>query len=200
MRRLTPEQLKEAGKSKTLSPEVIRRLGLRILRSHPEGIRQADLIKETELELAFDHVVPKDSVRNALWNLEVEFSPYVIKKKTSYRHVFLFPTEELQKLIDETFINAPIVITPKSLKDEIKALADQSREVRRKKLSLKVFDLYEAIENSGIEKMLQETQESDFRAMTVQEIEALVGIKNAISQFNQYRNQLVHSQSLRERT
>ncbi|WP_342439284.1 hypothetical protein NSS79_10425 [Paenibacillus sp. FSL L8-0436] len=66
-----------------MTPEQIREAAVEIIRKHPQGLRQIDLIKEIATiykdELASNDD-PKVKIRNAVWNIE-EKMPYAVSKQ-----------------------------------------------------------------------------------------------------------------------
>lgn len=197
MTRLTPGELKKSEKDRTITPEKIRRTGLRMLSAHPEGMRLAELFKETELELGFDYVIPEHSIKNALWNIVENYPEYVEKKKLSYRNVLLYPKKELIDLMISAYGTREDINKVNEVKEAVASYNVASQGIRQTLLTMKVMDIYRYIEQSELEDLLLEIQENDFKLLTVQEIEAIVGIKNSVAQLKNYRNQLAHGQSLR---
>ncbi|KAF6658916.1 hypothetical protein ACT3XG_14935 [Paenibacillus polymyxa] len=174
-----------------LTPEHVRRTALRLLAQFPSGIKQADLMRETELELSFDYVIPEHLIKNSLWNLADSFPEYVEKRKVSYRNVFLFPTNELFEFIRKAH--------PKFDRDgkNKKPSPPEKKNLLMGMVTYGAVTIQGAIQDANINEAIIEIQQNYLKELTIQEIEAIVSLKHTIEQFNNLRDKLVHMQSLR---
>lgn len=172
-----------------LEPEMIRRVALDILSNRKEGIKQAELFRATEAFLSLHYIVPDHSIKNALWDLSDRYSDFVIKKKPSYREVWLYPSS---KLIEESPIDLPEFAESvpykrhfelESVVREVAATssyaADDDAQVSQLAsiLSFKVLDLGRYAEFSEIDGVISELMDQYSTKLRPKDLEKLVELR-----------------------
>lgn len=182
-------------------PEDIRLKALDILAGKKEGIKQAELFKKTESALLTNHIVPEHSIKNALWDISDRYSDFVIKKKASYREVWLYPTDEL--------IAAAPLTQPSGLHfnseeeaaafDEV--VAEMSRhtedfKLKKSMLTARFMEAYRFIEFSDLLSIMAEVQLNYLNKLTPSEEETFFRMKFALKELREIRNEISHQGGL----
>lgn len=159
------------------TPEIIRESAIARLADYPEGIRQADLIAITEVEVSKKYTITEHAVKNAIWNLDEKFPDLVIKKKISHRNVIFLPTDNCIKKTNfkENFTEGLVKWPDEAL-----------NKARITILEAELTQLLRLIELGDIQTTFL-VQKSNFIGLSGKEIEAVVGIKHAIEQLKKYR-------------
>lgn len=189
-----------------LTPDDIREKALDILAGHRAGIKQADLFKKTETTLSADYVVPSHAVKNALWDLADRYESYVVKKKASYRDVWLYPTEALLEAVplsSSYYRSSNASFTVEESNEAYDAAVDQLMKEKQKKdeeplklkqevVAKKFLELYRHLEFSGILMDMADIQLNFLNQMTPSDQEDYFKLKFAFSELRRVRNNLVH--------
>lgn len=194
----------------TLTPDIIRETALNLLARNPGGIRQSDLFKLTEQEIAFDYSIEGEhTIRNAIWNLETKYPELVIKKKLSHRNVVLFPSNDLihdyarkfkrrteEKIAEEQLeyhIDKELAESKKFV-EEIKSAEERGR-IKSTLLGYKLMEIVRYIEMSEVDELL-DLSKKDIMFMDAESLEAAFTLKSVIEQLRKCRNLLVHKQKV----
>ncbi|MBY0023804.1 hypothetical protein J2W97_000810 [Paenibacillus jamilae] len=195
-----------------LSPDLIREFALDILSGNPFGIKQSDLFKNTELLLSDHYLIPEHSIKNALWDISERFSNLVVKKKRSYREVYLYPTAKLREIAPLSDIykdhyynedGQPIFYDEvdtdgdRPLTDLQKLMEERQEREREVRLNLdsfnhKILELSRFIEFSEIFGLISSIQQEGMDELSPNEREAFYKAKFAVEQIKDVRNQIAH--------
>jgi hypothetical protein len=184
------------------TPDLIRNIAMFILAQYPEGIKQSELLKLTEIQVAQQYRYNKDhSIRNSLWDLEVKFPDLVIKKKLSPRNAILYPSDELLEQKRKSSVGldkevkSPYIEKIEGLIDK---LASDEANVKKKlsDLSYKVVEISRFIDFVEVDKLIN-LDKFELQYLSVNEIEAIYSLKIALEQLRKSRNIFVHHEKLR---
>lgn len=186
-----------------LTPDVVRETALDILASFPPytGIKQSALFKRTEAALEENYAVPKHAIKNALWDLADRFPDFVVKQKTSYREVAVFPTEQLKEAAPISASRYGIHYggpnespeTPVSYDYESESGVERAGDnggykTKQSVLSSKILEIYSMIEYSGILADMAEIQLNYLSEMNPSELERFFKLKSITAELRALRN------------
>ncbi|MGG1641819.1 hypothetical protein ACIFQM_11095 [Paenibacillus sp. NRS-1782] len=179
------------------SPDLIRNVALDVLAKRSEGIKQADLFRATESELMHHYIIPEHSIKNALWDLGDRFPKYVIKRKPSYREVWLFPADDLLRVAPIT----EILELPPTISDWEEAERDHKQsqliDYNISGLNNKTIEIARFIEFSGIEENIRVLQQEGIDHMSPDEKETFFKLKLTLGLLKEVRNEVAHQRKLR---
>lgn len=179
-----------------LTPDTVREKALDILSGRREGIKQADLFKKTEAALSEKYIVPAHAVKNALWDLADRYENFVVKKKTSYRDVSLYPTDDLVQAAPVSSDSYLSKVEPMELsEDQAEYLAKMSSPYAQGIVKVKFLELYGALEFSGILADMANIQLNHLKEMSPSELEQFFKLKTVLTDMRKLRNEIAHNSS-----
>jgi hypothetical protein len=184
------------------TPDLIRNIATFILAQYPEGIKQSELLKLTEVQVAQQYRYNKDhTIRNSLWDLEVKFPELVIKKKLSPRNAVLYPSDKLMEQkgkLPDGFVKEVKSPFEAHIEGQITRLKSDEKAVKKKMsdLSYKVVDISRFIDFVDVDELIN-LDKFELQYLSVNEIEAIYSLKVALEQLRKSRNIFVHHERLR---
>ncbi|MGG1659568.1 hypothetical protein [Brevibacillus sp. NRS-1366] len=195
--------------------EIIRKVALKILGQHSDGLQFSTLKMYAEKELGsyieYD-TEKKGKYRSALWNLDLLYPEYVIKGGQDRRDKRFFPTtklhqdfhmielpnldvfleqereKELKKSYQKQLVNSSV---HKVISDDLDLFNVMAPSAKMSHISKSLNLIAKEIELSNI-ILLINSMLLDSEKYTIEEIEALSRLKFCLDIIMSYRNEMFH--------
>jgi|GEM_PF-4543670 len=194
--------------------EIIRRVALKILAEHHEGVRSTTLKMYTEQQLG--KYIPPDThksrgkFRSAIWNLDEKYPDYVRKESPRPKLTIFYPTDKLKKEWDA--IEIPDL---EELKQEEMVRKQKTSEMLSQYIyyhtivakepisdyitkpnimeiiSETMNTLHDWLGTSGIYELIKEAIEQR-DSLSDDEVEALFRLRFCLDLITKYRKELLH--------